>query len=212
MQTVENRFIAAIAIIYLVGVAGFIIPSLNPLFIWLTPINILGTFIIAWIFHKKWEMNHILLIAIIGLIGFFIELAGVKTGAIFGNYFYGNTLGKKWQTVPYLIGVNWAAMIFYSSSLLAGRIKNNIAMAFLGAAIMTIYDYFLEPVAMRYDFWHWKSNHIPLQNYLAWFVISFIFHLILNAGCKPIKNKMASALFFIQFTFFLILHLYIKLF
>ena len=63
MQTVENRFIAVIAIIYAVGVAGFIIPSLNPLFIWLTPINILGTFIIAWIFHKKWEFNHFLMIA-----------------------------------------------------------------------------------------------------------------------------------------------------
>ena len=83
MQTVENRFIAVIAIIYAVGVAGFIIPSLNPLFIWLTPINILGTFIIAWIFHKKWEINHFLMIAVIGLMGFFIELAGVKTQAIF---------------------------------------------------------------------------------------------------------------------------------
>ena len=211
MQTVENRFIAVIAIIYAVGVAGFIIPSLNPLFIWLTPINILGTFIIAWIFHKKWDINHFLMIAIIGLIGFFIELAGVKTDAIFGSYYYGATLGKKWQSVPYLIGVNWAAMVFYTSSLLAGRIKNNLGTAFLGASVMTIYDYFLEPVAMRYDFWHWKSSIIPLQNYIAWFVVSFIMHLILNAASKPIKNKMASALFFIQLGFFLILHIYIRL-
>lgn len=211
MQTVENRFIAVIAIIYAVGVAGFIIPSLNPLFIWLTPFNILGTFIIAWIFHKKWEINHFLMIAVIGLIGFFIELAGVKTQAIFGSYYYGATLGKKWQSVPYLIGLNWAAMVFYTSSLLAGRIKNNLGTAFLGASIMTIYDYFLEPVAMRYNFWHWKSSIIPLQNYIAWFVVSFIMHLILNTASKPIKNKMASALLFIQLGFFLILHIYIRL-
>jgi len=212
MQTVENRFIAVIAIIYAVGIAGFMIPSLNALFMWLTPINILATFVIAWIFHKKWEFNHILMILIIGIMGFFVELAGVKTQAIFGSYYYGKTLGTKWQGVPYLIGVNWAAMIFYTSSLLAGRIKNNLGIAFLGALIMTIYDYFLEPVAMKYDFWHWKNGIIPLQNYIAWFIVAFIMHLILNAACKPIKNKMATALLFIQMAFFLILHIYIRLF
>jgi putative membrane protein len=212
MQTVENRFIAVIAVIYAVGIAGFMIPSLNALFMWLTPINILATFVIAWIFHKKWEFNHVLMILIIGIIGFFIELAGVKTQAIFGSYLYGKTLGAKWQGVPYLIGVNWAAMIFYTSSLLAGRIKNNLGVAFLGALIMTIYDYFLEPVAVKYDFWHWKNGIIPLQNYFVWFIVAFVMHLILNAACKPIKNRMATALLFIQMAFFLILHIYIRLF
>ncbi len=212
MQTVENRFIATITIIYLVGIIGFIIPSLNALFIWLTPINILGTFIIALIFHKKWEFNHILMLFIIGIMGFFVEMAGIKTQAIFGSYTYGNTLGSKWQGVPYLIGVNWAALVFYTSSLLAGRIKNNLGVSFLSAGIMTIYDYFLEPVAMKYDFWSWKNNTIPLQNYIAWFFVAFIMHLMLNAACKPIKNKMAASLLFIQMGFFLILHIYVRLF
>jgi putative membrane protein len=207
MQTVENRFIAVIAIIYAVGVAGFIIPSLNPLFIWLTPINILGTFIIAWIFHKKWELNHFLMIAVIGMMGFFIELAGVKTDAIFGSYNYGATLGKKWQSVPYLIGINWAAMIFYTSSLLAGRIKNNLGIAFLGASIMTIYDYFLEPVAMRYDFWHWKNEIIPLYNYFCWFVIAYILHLVLQSVDQAKPNKVHAVLFLIMAVFFVVLNL-----
>lgn len=212
MQTVENRFITAIAIIYAVGIIGFMVQSLNALFIWLTPVNIIGTFIIAWIFHKKWEFNHLLMIAIIGIMGFFIELAGIKTQAIFGSYFYGKTLGSKWQGVPFLIGLNWAAMVFYTSSLLAGRIKNNLGVSFVSAAIMTIYDYFLEPVAVKYDFWHWKNGIIPIQNYIAWFFVAFIMHLMLNTACKPIKNKMASSLLFIQMGFFLILHIYVRLF
>ena len=220
MNTVENRFIATIAIIYAVGIAGFMIPSLNPLFIWLTPINITGAFIIAWIFHKKWEFNHVLMIALLGVLGFFIEYAGVATKAIFGAYHYGKTLGsglpvssngKSAGYIPYLIGLNWAAMIFYSSSILAARIKNKWGTAFLGASIMTIYDYFLEPVAVRYDFWHWESKHIPVQNYIAWFAISFFMHLVLNMAAKPIKNRMATALFFIQFAFFLILHIYVRM-
>ena len=42
MNTVENRFIAIICIIYSVGVLGFLIPSLNPLFLKLTPFNLIG--------------------------------------------------------------------------------------------------------------------------------------------------------------------------
>lgn len=212
MQTVENRFIAVIAIIYAVGIIGFVVPSLNSLFIWLTPVNIVGTFVVAWIFHKKWEFNHLLMIAVIGVMGFFVEMAGIKTQAIFGSYYYGNTLGTKWQGVPFLIGLNWAALVFYTSSLLAGRIKSNLGVSFLAAAIMTIYDYFLEPVAVKYDFWHWNTKHIPLQNYIAWFLVAFIMHLMLNAACKPIKNKMAASLLFIQMGFFLILHIYVRLF
>ncbi len=212
MQTVENRFIAVIAIIYAVGIIGFMVPSLNSLFIWLTPVNIVGTFVVAWIFHKKWEFNHLLMIAVIGIMGFFVEMAGIKTQAIFGSYFYGNTLGSKWQGVPFLIGLNWAALVFYTSSLLAGRIKSNLGVSFVAAALMTIYDYFLEPVAMKYDFWHWNTKHIPLQNYIAWFIVAFIMHLMLNAACKPIKNKMAASLLFIQMGFFLILHIYVRLF
>jgi putative membrane protein len=72
---------------------------------------------------------------------------------------------------------------------------------------MTLYDFFMEPVAMKYDFWDWKDGIIPIQNYVAWFLIALVFHLILNAIAKPIRNRMAASLFYIQFGFFLILFL-----
>ncbi len=212
MQTVENRFIAVIGIIYLVGILGFMVPALNPIFISLTPYNIIGSFIVAWIFHKKWELSHISTLLLIGIMGFFVELLGVKTGLIFGNYHYGATFGPKWQSVPYLIGLNWAAMVFYSSSFLAPRIKNTVIRSLAGGALMTLYDFFLEPVAMRYDFWHWKNGIVPLQNYAAWFVFASLFHFLLNAVTKPIKNRTAATLFFIQGGFFIVLYVFVRLF
>jgi len=212
MNTVENRFIAIICIVYAVGVMGFLIPSFNPLFLKLTPWNILGAFVIAWVFHKKWEAKYILLILTAGVLGFFIEYAGVKTGAIFGNYSYGKTLGMGWQGIPYLIGLNWAALIFFTGSLLSGRITNPWISAAAGAVLMTVYDFFMEPVAMRYDFWHWHSNNIPLKNYIAWFVISLGMHLLINTNTKPAKNRVASAMYFIQLGFFVLLYVWIKLF
>jgi putative membrane protein len=207
MQTVENRFIWVVSIIYVVGIAGFLIPELNPLFLKLTPWNLIAAFVIAWIFHKKWELSHVLTILGLGVAGFFVEFIGVKTGVIFGSYSYGSTLGAKWQGTPYLIGLNWAALILYTSSIFAGAVKSNIGRSILAAAVMTLYDFFMEPVAMKYDFWDWKDGIIPIQNYVAWFLIALVFHLILNAIAKPIRNRMAASLFYIQFGFFLILFL-----
>lgn len=212
MHTVENRFIAVVAIIYAVGVLGFMIPALNPIFIKLTPANLIGSFIVAWIFHKKWEFPHIITLVLIGIMGFFVELLGVKTGLIFGNYHYGATFGPKWQGTPYLIGLNWMALIFFTSSLLSGVIKNTTLKSLAGGALMTLYDFFLEPVAMRFDFWTWKNGIIPLQNYAAWFILATSFHLLLHVVSKPIKNRMATALFFIQLGFFIALYILIKLF
>jgi putative membrane protein len=207
MQTVENRFIWVVSIIYVVGIAGFLIPELNPLFLKLTPWNLIAAFVIAWIFHKKWELSHVLTILGLGVAGFFVEFIGVKTGVIFGSYAYGSTLGAKWQGTPYLIGLNWAALILYTSSIFAGAVKSNLGRSILGAAVMTLYDFFMEPVAMKYDFWDWKDGIIPIQNYVAWFLIALVFDLILNAIAKPIRNRMAASLFYIQFGFFLILFL-----
>lgn len=207
MQTVENRFIWVVSIIYVVGIAGFLIPELNPLFLKLTPWNLIAAFVIAWIFHKKWELSHVLTILGLGVAGFFVEFIGVKTGVIFGSYSYGSTLGAKWQGTPYLIGLNWAALVLYTSSIFAGAVKSNIGRSILAAAVMTLYDFFMEPVAMKYDFWNWKDGIIPIQNYVAWFLIALVFHLILNAIAKPIRNRMAASLFYIQFGFFLILFL-----
>lgn len=211
MQTLENRFIAILAIIYTVGIIGFSIPSLNPLFLKLTPYNLIISFLLALVFSKKWSFPEISILLIIGILGFFVELAGVQTKLIFGDYSYGQTFGAKWLDVPYLIGLNWAAMIYYSSNILVGRVKNPWIAAGIGALLMTIYDFFLEPVAMKYDFWDWKSHSVPFQNYIAWFVIALIFHRLYNYMAKPTKNKIASSLYVIQLLFFVGLYILIQL-
>ena len=211
MNRVENRFIAAICLIYAIGLAGFIIPAARPLFMWLTPYNIAGAFAVAWLFHPKWTLAHVATLLAIGLLGFGVEVLGVQTGAIFGSYYYGKTLGQGWNQVPYLIGLNWAAMVFYTSSLLAGRSQNNFLLSLGGASMMTLYDFFLEPVAVRFDFWHWRGP-IPMQNYIAWFALSFVFLFLLFSSSKPSHNRVAGTIYFIQLGFFMALFAWMKLF
>ncbi len=115
---------------------------------------------------------------IIGSFG--IEWLGVRTGQIFGEYTYGQTLRPSIDGVPICIGCAWFVMLI-SSVAVAQTIarkfvaKSTIKLALCVALLMVCFDLFMEPAAGTLDYWVWVDKRIPLQNYLAWFGLSFIF-------------------------------------
>ncbi|MES2515602.1 MAG: carotenoid biosynthesis protein, partial [Bacteroidota bacterium] len=90
--------------------------------------------------QTKWQFYVALLSA--GVLGFFIEVLGVKTEIIFGSYYYGKALGLKFFAVPILIGVNWAVLLYSTAQL--SKFKNDMANALFGAALMVGLDFFIE--------------------------------------------------------------------
>jgi putative membrane protein len=72
---------------------------------------------------------------------------------------------------------------------------------------MVSYDLLLEPVAIKLDFWNWQGGAIPLQNYVAWYVISVVFLSLLSLSAYTSENKVSNILLGSQFSFFLILNL-----
>ncbi len=108
-----------------------------------------------------------------------IEWAGVKSGVIFGDYSYGSTLPPYIEGVPLAIGFAWLGMLLASITL-GQRVfphfyqGNALRGSFLAGIIMTLFDAFMEPAAIRLGYWNWHSGIVPLQNYMAWFLISFI--------------------------------------
>lgn len=111
--------------------------------------------------------------------GLAIELAGVKTGAIFGAYFYGEILQPTLWNIPVAIGFAWLGMIICSAAisqhLLPAHYSNRPAIsAVLIAMLMVIFDWCMEPAAMKLGYWTWRDGNIPLRNYLAWFICGFI--------------------------------------
>lgn len=112
------------------------------------------------------------------LITFWIEWFGVKSGRIFGSYQYGTTLQPVFQGVPMAIGFAWLVMLLSSTAIwqrLQERLlfKNKFIAATGIASLMVIFDLVMEPAAMKLGYWNWAGNHIPIQNYLAWFIISW---------------------------------------
>jgi len=199
-------------VFYLFGLAGIIIPVSQQFFLRLTPLALVLSIAAILIFHEEGINYKILLpFIMVYLLAFFIEVAGVNTGLVFGYYQYGNGLGPKIFNTPLFIGFNWVMLIYSSSSIvnifhLPVIIKTGIA-----SFLMVLYDFLLEKVAPAMDLWYWNDNRIPFQNYLAWFLVALVFHYIFVLCRIKTKNKIAPSIFFIQFIFFFTLAIYINL-
>jgi len=197
-------------IIYGVGLVGFLTIYRN-IMIQLTPVTLLLSWLLVMLNHREWNRFFVLFMLSIMMGGFIAEVLGVETGLIFGQYTYGKTLGAKVFNVPLIIGVNWFILV-YSSGMITNLIKANwYWKALFGALLMVLLDMSLEPVATAYDFWTWQNNVIPVQNYISWFILSFMFHGIFqNLKLRSI-NRFAIVLFIIQWIFFMTLSFMINL-
>lgn len=173
----------------------------------LTPFNLLISFIVVFINQEGKNKNFILFCMILFTAGFGVEVIGVKTGMLFGGYTYGKTLGIKLLDVPLIIGINWLILVYAVGNILHALKRNIIIKSLIGAALLTFLDVLIEPVAIRFDFWHWNNNNIPLQNYIAWFIISFFFLLFFNKFSFHKNNFPAKVLYITELLFFAALNL-----
>ncbi len=140
----------------------------------------------------------------------FSEVTGVNTGLVFGHYKYGSGLGFKLFETPLLIGVNWLFLTYASASMLRGFKVNQNLVVILAPLLMLAYDLVLEQVAPKMDMWAWQNDVIPLQNYVAWFVIAFIFVALLRIFKINLENRISKVLLACQFVFFVILMFVLK--
>lgn len=195
-------------IFYTVGIAGLLWNQTHDIFIKLTPLALILSSITLIFYHgADRNIKAAIIFFVIFLTGFFIEVIGVNTGIIFGEYSYGEGLGKKIFNTPILIGVNWLLLIYATSNLFQKLNLSPFLLPFAGASFMVIYDIFLEPVAPKIDLWSWASEVVPLQNYIAWFSIALIFHSFISIFKIKIYNPMATTILICQFSFFTILNL-----
>jgi putative membrane protein len=201
--------IGLIVILHLVGLVGLIWEETHELVNQLTPVNLCLSALVLFYFHKNWTLRSVLVFVLIGFIGYFSEVIGVNTGLIFGNYRYGSVLGIMAFNVPLVLGLLWLLMI-YGSADITRRISDNVFLAaFVGAGLMTFFDWIMEPNAMRLGYWTWENDTVPLQNYLAWFVISFVLHFLFLRFTVKEQNPLAVSTFLVQLLFFILLNVFL---
>lgn len=196
-----------ISVIYLVGIIGLINDTWRPTFISLTVLNLLITFFVAIAFQKK-SSQFFIWLTIVCISGYLIEVIGVQTGLIFGDYQYLNGLGFKILETPLMIGINWGLLCLLSCNLWTQLKLNDTIKALLSSVSLVVLDLLIEPVCTFLGLWKWDHSIAPIQNYLAWGGIAFIFSMLFFKLVKNSTNKIALLLFILQIAFFLSINLF----
>ncbi len=186
------------------GLLGLLLPWSRPWFEAATPFSLLLSAGLLLYYHHDWRPAFLVFVAVAVLTGFFIEVAGVQTQAVFGAYTYQTSLGLKVLHVPLVIGINWL-MLVYAIGVLCDPLRMHwLLKSMVAAVLMTGMDYLIEPFAMAHHYWVWAGASIPWQNYLGWFVVSFALQIVFYTlpFCK--ENPLAKYLMIIQAAFFIL--------
>ena len=133
----------------------------------------------------------LLLLGVTCVTGFIAEFVGIKTGLIFGRYFYTDVLGPKiLSTVPVLIPFSYFMMLYPSyiitNLILDARPEANghtfprlMWASLLTGLVMTSWDLSNDPLmADQIKAWVWVDGGpyfgIPIQNFYGWIVVSIV--------------------------------------
>ena len=201
----KNKDIVGLLLIVLhvFGAIGLSTEYTSSLFLSLVPYNIILTFLLCFFYvsFKKFYTP----IFLIFLIGFIIEVIGIKTGYLFGSYSYGESLGFKILEVPFVIGLNWLILCLSVFSLFSVICINKFSLLLYSSISMVLLDFIIEPVALEYSFWSWSAISVPIQNYIMWFFISFVMHYILLKYRVNVHYKLGIYVVISQLFFFLYL-------
>jgi putative membrane protein len=204
----HRNIILILVILHIVGLVGISIPQTRDLVLSLSPINLFIGFLLLLVseFNNKRSLLTFILFAFV--IGFGSELIGVHTGILFGNYSYGANLGLKFMEVPLIIGINWAVLAITSASLTEKLTEYLSVKVLVNTVLMVFFDFIMEPVAMKSDFWSWHNDEIPFYNYVCWFFIALLLQVIYLIFFKIKSNIVFKSLFIIQLVFFILLNLF----
>lgn len=198
-------------IFYLVGIAGMLLPFSFLLFVKLIPFALLLSSLALAFFHKNFNSKTLLVFISIYIFGFFVEVAGVNTGLIFGDYIYGESLGIKLFNTPLIIGINWLLLVYITASVLELSKLTMLLKVLFGTFLMLGYDLIIEQIAPILDMWTWQNEKVPVKNYVTWFLLALVFHTVIQVFKIKTKNKLAPVILVCQILFFLVLLIYFKL-
>ncbi len=202
-------YAALLFCLYLVGTIGHLVPASRALMAFLTPAFLFltgaGALILALPKAKPWIFLFWAVFSF--LVTFGLEALGVATGAVFGAYHYGSVLGFHILAVPPVIGFNWVLVILAFADIAVRLPGGRWYGPFLAASAATGFDWVMEPAAIGLGYWTWAGGDIPLQNYLAWFLIALAASAAYSLLNLRARRPTAALLTGIQLVFFLILRL-----
>ena len=200
-----------VLLFHITGFVGLAFSQDKAFYLKYTPLTLLLTAGLLGAFQPGRNWAFWLFVTQVFMVGFIAEFFGVHTGAIFGNYTYGATLGLKYEGVPWLIGLNWVVITYCAGMLAAYLPMPGVLRILVGAALMVGFDLCLEPMAGHLDFWHWTGNItgsiIPARNFRDWFLLSLLLQFFFVRADFHKRNHLVPLVYMVQLLFFFALDL-----
>jgi bisanhydrobacterioruberin hydratase len=148
---------------------------------WAAPVFLLLAGLIVVVTSRRSELAPLLAAS---LLGFVSEVIGVRSGFLFGDYNYTNTLMPQLFGVPLVMASAWMVLVAYVRQALPVFDLPAWVESLIAALWMTAVDLVIDPLAAgTLDYWRWDGAGayygIPARNFVGWFTVSLlIFGLI----------------------------------
>ena len=182
--------ILVLVVFHAVGLVGMLFFDRNS-FIKLTWLNLLISTVIAFISYKEKIVSFIIPFFLVVTVTFFVEVIGVKL-----------------LQVPLLIGFLWLTLSLGAKSIIQRFTRLPSQIVYLFAALLMVFvDYLIEPVAIKFGYWTWDYDSVPIFNYVCWFLLAYVNQLFLSKIKS--RNNVLEALFLINVLFFSILNYFL---
>jgi len=140
------------------------------------------------------------------LMGFLMELVGIRYGIPFGRYRYLSFHGVSLGGVPIPIVIAWGLYLYtaYLPSLSIDARAWRIAYTSL---LMVILDMAADPVMVERGIWIWESSGpwfgIPTSNFSGWFITSALavtlFELVVDSAPPECTSRLVYAPYIASF-------------
>tara|TARA_B100000524_G_scaffold330246_1_gene215985 strand:- start:444 stop:1067 length:624 start_codon:yes stop_codon:yes gene_type:complete len=196
-----SLYIGLVWLSTLSGILG-IMSSASTSFLALTPLYLSFNFIIILLCLRDKPSRVLMAFSTPIFLGFITEVLGVNFGLIYGSYTYGENLGLKIYGVPLVISLNWCLLTIVSADVAKLITQFKVIRILIGALIMVLLDFLIEISAPRFDFWVFKDEIVPLQNYFAWFIVASIAHWWYQSFKIETNSKISRHIITCLFVFF----------
>jgi len=151
-----------------------------------------------YIFSSLWIYLTVTVIFI-----FIIEALNANIKFPFGSFQFGDTLGPRLFDVPLILPVFWLTLIYSCIHFLKTIRFGNEMRSLLGATFLTLTDFFLEMVAVKFNFWKWDANIVSWGNYISWFIVSYLFIYLFFRFRFRTYNPLGVIVFIVLLVFIL---------
>src|SRR5580698_2916937 len=134
------------------------------------------------------------------------ESVGIATGAVYGDYHYGEALGTKIAGVPLIIPLAWFMMVYASwivaHILLEGAstpssVHGALARVLVASTAMTAWDAVMDPGKAESGAWIWEKGGpyfgVPFQNFVGWIATTGAIYLIVAVAFRFVPRRQVHS-------------------